>query len=243
MAKKNKSIEQNKSQETLTVSDVPPEAINPQHTTTVNEEKCYSEKSQCTAENKSPENNISSEPTVTVEELQVSLAAERDRVLRLSAEFDNYKKRSSREMADFRKFANESVFRQLLTVVDNLERALQSASPAFSNNPDLQKIDIAKETPVQDAQKSALIQGVEMTCKDIIKIFEAFSVKQVDAQGKPFDPLFHQAVSHQESEEHPDNTVMAELQKGYILHERLLRPSMVIVSKAASKKETIATQE
>ncbi|MBF0375863.1 MAG: nucleotide exchange factor GrpE [Desulfamplus sp.] len=185
------------------------------------------EQSELSGDSKSADNSTFKESTPTVENLQAALAAEKDRVLRLSAEFDNYKKRSSREMADFRKFANESVFRQLLTVVDNLERALSSASLTSKAS--------EKE---QDLQNSAVIQGVEMTCKDIIKLFEAFNVKPVDAQGKPFDPAFHQAVSHQESEQYPDNTVIAELQKGYILHDRLLRPSMVVVSKASTNNNT-----
>ncbi len=235
MAKKNKSMKQNESQEILTVSEVESEAKNGNQDTTASLEKSESEK--ISLEGNSSENDKIAEPSEpTIEQLQSSLAVEKDRVLRLSAEFDNYKKRSAREMADFRKFANETVFRQLLTVVDNLERALQSASPPVLNNPDIQQSEPAKETPANDAQKSAIIQGVEMTCKDIIKLFETFNVKQVAAQGKPFDPLFHQAVSNQESDQYPDNTVIAELQKGYILHDRLLRPSMVVVSKSASRQ-------
>ena len=235
MAKKNKSMKQNESQEILTVSEVESEAKNGNQDTTASLEKSESEK--ISLEGNSSENDKIVEPSEpTIEQLQSSLAVEKDRVLRLSAEFDNYKKRSAREMADFRKFANETVFRQLLTVVDNLERALQSASPPVLNNPDIQQSEPAKETPANDAQKSAIIQGVEMTCKDIIKLFETFNVKQVAAQGKPFDPLFHQAVSNQESDQYPDNTVIAELQKGYILHDRLLRPSMVVVSKSASRQ-------
>lgn len=235
MAKKNKSMKQNESQEILTVSEVEPEAKNGNQDTTASLEKTESEK--ISLEGNLSENDKIVEPSEpTIEQLQSSLAVEKDRVLRLSAEFDNYKKRSAREMADFRKFANETVFRQLLTVVDNLERALQSASPPVSNNPDIQQSEPAKETSANDAQKSAIIQGVEMTCKDIIKLFETFNVKQVAAQGKPFDPLFHQAVSNQESDQYPDNTVIAELQKGYILHDRLLRPSMVVVSKSASRQ-------
>ncbi len=151
--------------------------------------------------------------------LKEELAAEKDRVLRLSAEFENYKRRSSKEMNDFKKFANESLFRQLLTVVDNIERAISSVKDG--------------ETAV-----STLLEGVEMTHKEILKFLTTFNVKPVEAQGKEFDPAFHQAVTQQESEDHPENTVVAELQKGYLLHDRLIRPSMVVVSKAITEKET-----
>ncbi|MBF0201218.1 MAG: nucleotide exchange factor GrpE [Desulfamplus sp.] len=157
----------------------------------------------------------SAEVASTMAELIAALDAEKDRVIRLAAEFDNYKKRSAREMAEFRKYANETIIKQLLTVVDNLERAIASA------NSD------------KRADKASIVEGVEMTLRDILKLFDSFSVKRVDALGKPFDPSFHQAVSHQESDEHPDNTVINELQKGYTLHDRLIRPSMVVVSKAA----------
>jgi len=221
LAKKNRTMEQKESQEILTSDNVPPNTADTIQDTSTNSGDVPSsqpfEQSELSGDNKSADNNTSKESTPTVEQLQAALLAEKDRVLRLSAEFDNYKKRSSREMADFRKFANESVFRQLLTVVDNLERALSSSA---------------------SSQNSAVIQGVEMTYKDIVKLFEAFNVKPVDAQGKPFDPAFHQAVSHQESEQCPDNTVIAELQKGYILHDRLLRPSMVVVSKASTNNNT-----
>ena len=151
--------------------------------------------------------------------LKEELDAEKDRVLRLSAEFENYKKRSSKEMSDFKKFANESLFRQLLTVVDNIERAISSSK---DGEPDV----------------ATLLAGVEMTHKEILKFLTTFNVKPVEAQGKAFDPAFHQAVTQQESEDHPENTVMAELQKGYLFHDRLIRPSMVVVSKAITEKET-----
>ncbi|MBF0203043.1 MAG: nucleotide exchange factor GrpE [Desulfamplus sp.] len=209
--------------------------ITDMHAETINNIKpCNSEQSPCTAENKTV--------VPAIEELQASLAAERDRVLRLSAEFENYKKRSSREMADFRKFANESILKQLLTVVDNLERAISSATPNDMTGG--QNSEKGENKPNHNGQKAeqsvsqnCIVQGIEMTFKDLIKLFEAFSVKAVQAQGKPFDPMFHQAVTHQESDEHPDNTVIAEFQKGYLLHERLLRPSMVVVSKSPSKQE------
>jgi molecular chaperone GrpE len=134
-----------------------------------------------------------------------------DRFLRVSAEFENYKKRSAREMDEFRKFANESLIREMLTVVDNLERALNS-----SNN--------------DNQANSHIAEGVDMTLKEILKVFEKFNVKPIEALGRPFDPNFHQAAMREETNERPENTVLNELEKGYMIHDRLLRPAMVVVS-------------
>jgi len=138
-----------------------------------------------------------------------------DRFLRISAEFENYKKRKEREATDFRKYANESLVRDLLPVVDNLERALETSAD-------------------HDDAVSCILEGVDMTLKEIFKVLEKFAVKAVDAVGSPFDPTFHQAVMQEASKGHPENTVIKELQKGYTIHDRLLRPSMVVVAKDAA---------
>ena len=154
-----------------------------------------------------------------IEKAEKESAEHYDRFLRLSAEFDNYKKRSTREMDDFRKFANKSIIKEILSVVDNLERALQS-------------VDTAKKT------ESAFVEGVKMTLAEILKIFEKFAVKPIHAMHELFDPIYHQAVMQEETEEQPNNTVIRELQKGYLIHDRLLRPSMVVVSKSTISKKT-----
>jgi len=136
-----------------------------------------------------------------------------ERLLRLTAEFENYKKRSEREMSDYRKFANESLMKEILPVVDNLERAL------------------AIECKQDDEAFKGLREGVEMTLKGLTDSLQKFGVVPLDAIGEPFDPNFHQAVSQEESDEHPDSTVTKELQKGYLINDRLLRPSMVIISR------------
>jgi len=138
-----------------------------------------------------------------------------DRFLRQTAEFENYKKRTAREMSDFRKYANETIIRELLPVVDNLERAIESSGG-------------------DEKSDSCVVEGVEMTLKAILKVFDQFQVNQLESMGKPFDPVFHQAVMREESETYPENTVIKELQKGYLLHERLIRPAMVVVSTAKS---------
>lgn len=141
-----------------------------------------------------------------------------ERLLRVSADFENFKKRSFREADDLRKYANELLLLELLSVVDNLERAIQSTSNG--NN-----------------AVGCVIEGVEMTLKALLKIFERFSVKLIEAVGKPFDPNFHQAMMQEASDLYPENTIVREFQKGYLLYDRLLRPSMVVVSKWPEKTD------
>ncbi len=140
-----------------------------------------------------------------------------DRFLRVSAEFENYKKRSVREMDDFRKYANQSLTKEMLAVVDNLERALNSSNGNSSND-------------------KCMVDGVNMTLKEILKVFEKVNVKPIESVGQLFDPTFHQAMMQEETDEYPENTIITELQKGYMIHDRLLRPSMVVV--AAPKVKT-----
>jgi len=166
----------------------------------------------CTDTADKPENNEG-------DILKEQLAAEKDRLLRLSAEFENFKKRKQREIDEFKKFANETIFRQMLPVVDNLERAIASA-----------------ET---NSDEGVLLEGVKMIHKDILKLLEMFSVKVVSAGNEPFDPNFHQAVTRHETDEFPENTVTTVLQNGYLLHDRLIRPAMVVVSKRIENEKTI----
>jgi molecular chaperone GrpE len=140
-----------------------------------------------------------------------------DRLLRASAEFDNYKKRTTREMRDVVRFANEKLFKELLFVVDNLERAIDAVEK-----------DNADDDP--------LLQGVRLTLAEVEKILERNHVTPIKALGQTFDPNFHQAMMQEETEEQPANIVIKEMQKGYVLHDRLLRPAMVVVSKPAPKE-------
>ena len=141
-----------------------------------------------------------------------------DRLLRLSAEFENYKKRSSREIEEFRKFANQSLIKEMLSVVDNLELAMNSTNSHKAIDKDL-------------------LQGLEMTHREILKVFEKFNVKPIDAKGQPFDPTFHEAVMQEETDDYAKNTVINEMQRGYMIHDRLLRPSMVVVAKPKNNKD------
>lgn len=140
-----------------------------------------------------------------------------DRLLRASAEFDNYKKRTTREMRDVVRYANEKLFKELINVVDNLERAISSAE--------------------QDGKADdPLLQGVRLTLNEVEKILDRHNVEPIKALGEAFDPNFHQAMMQEESADHAANTVISEMQKGYKLHDRLLRPAMVVVSKAKSEE-------
>ena len=147
-----------------------------------------------------------------VESLEKEAKETHDRLLRVSAEFENYKKRAAREMNDFRKFANESFVKAMLPVIDNLDRAIESL-----NN--------AKQAD------SSMVEGVNITLKEILKVLEQFGVKRFDSLENTFDPGLHQAVMIEETEVHAENSVVKELQKGYTIHDRLLRPAMVVVSK------------
>ena len=153
-----------------------------------------------------------------VETLEKEAADNHDRLLRMAAEFDNYKKRATREMNDFRKFANENFAKALLPVVDSMDLAIESScNDKHVNN--------------------SMVEGVNMTLKEILKIFEQFGVKRFESIGNTFDPNLHQAVMQEETDKFPENTVSKELQKGFMIHDRLLRPAMVVVSKQPEKQK------
>jgi molecular chaperone GrpE len=174
------------------------------------------------AETQKKDDNTDADALKKLEEKIESLEKEAkdsyDRFLRISAEFENYKKRSARETEDFRKYANETLFKAFLPVVDNLERAVQSASSENHAN-------------------HSIVEGVDLTLKEILKIFDMFAVTPIESLEKPFDPAFHQAVFQEETEARPENVVIKELQKGYMMKDRLLRPAMVVVSKARKKED------
>ncbi len=136
-----------------------------------------------------------------------------DLYLRERAELENFRKRMQREKEDLIRFANENLLREILTVVDNLERAIEHARK-------------------NDETIQGLMEGVEMTLSQCQKLLEKFGVSPVMAVGEPFDPTWHEAMGQLESTEHPANTVLQEMQKGYVLNDRLLRPALVLISKA-----------
>lgn len=131
-----------------------------------------------------------------------------DAFLRAKAECDNFRKRSQTEIANAHKFAVENFASELLAVKDSLEAALASDSATAEN----------------------IRAGVELTLRQLKAVFEKFNVKEIDPLGQKFDPHSHQAISTVEADAEP-NTVVQVLQKGYLLHERVIRPALVIVSK------------
>ncbi len=133
-----------------------------------------------------------------------------DKYLRLAAEFDNYKRLSQRDQRDQIRFGNEQLLKELLPVVDNMERAIKAAQTSGGD--------------------SALVQGVELTLKQLSGALAKFGVQAIDSVGQDFDPSSHQAVSYGPSDDVPANKVLDEFQKGYRLHDRILRAAMVSVS-------------
>jgi len=171
------------------------------------------------------------------EETQVDLLKERlkkteeqakeleDRLLRLAAEFDNYKKRMAKEFGYLIKNANENLILQLLDTLDNFQRALNSA-PA--------KGGISNKTS-NDYEN--FHKGVELIYNHMKEILTKEGLKEIKALGKPFDPNFHEAVTQAESYKYDEGVVMEEISKGYMLNDRLLRASKVVVSKGKPKEE------
>ncbi len=144
-------------------------------------------------------------------EFQKTTEENYDLYLRSQAEIENLKKRFQKEKDDLIKYANESLIKQLLTVIDNLEKAISSSQNENS-------LDAVRE-------------GVELTLKGFTDILEKAGLERIESEGKPFDPNFHQAISEMENNNVETGTVLKELQKGYTLNERLIRPAMVVVSK------------
>ncbi len=159
------------------------------------------------------EENISEEDQTIF--LMEEIANLKDQLLRSLAEQENIRKRSQREREEASKYAVSSFARELLSVSDNLRRALQAAPNDG------------------DEQIKTFVLGVEMTEKEILNAFEKFGVKRISPEGEKFDHNFHQAMFEVEDAEKEPGIVVQVLQPGYILHDRLLRPALVGVSKRA----------
>ena len=156
-----------------------------------------------------PQQQEESQPD-PLEDLRRERDGLQDRLLRTAAEFDNYRKRMDRERRELAEYTAGEVVSELLPIIDNLERALQASS---ADDP--------------------LRKGVELTHRQMLDLLRKRGVKPIEALGADFDPNFHQAVIHEESTEHREGEVMAELQRGYVVGDRLLRPAMVKVAKTA----------
>jgi molecular chaperone GrpE len=141
-----------------------------------------------------------------------------DKYLRLAAEFENFKRLAQKQKQEYSQFANESLLKELLPIVDNLERALKCVQEGRTTD--------------------GLVQGVELTLKQFTETLARFGVKPIVSLGVPFDPTRHQAVAQQASNTAAENTVIEECQKGYQLHDRILRAAMVVVAAGGNSDTT-----
>jgi molecular chaperone GrpE len=148
------------------------------------------------------------------------LAAEKahDDLLRVQAEMQNLRRRTEQDIEKAHKYGQEKFSAELLSVMDNLERALDAASEH------------------ENEAVKAIYDGVDLTLKSFTDCFSKFNIEAVDPLGEPFDPALHQAMSMQENPDVEPNTVLAVMQKGYTLHGRVIRPAMVMVAKGSSPK-------
>jgi molecular chaperone GrpE len=174
-------------------------------------------------ENKKNQGNHKEEKIVSLKEteyLKLKEEAEKakecwDKMARLQADFENTRKRLEREKQDFLKFANEGIILELLNVLDDLERSVELSQSQHQDLP-------------------AFLKGVEMILAHLYEMLKEYGVKPIEAKGKLFDPHYHEALMQVESKDLPEHTVMEELQKGYLLNERVIRTAKVKVSQKSS---------
>jgi molecular chaperone GrpE len=160
--------------------------------------------------------DIETDELSEIEALQEEVAMAKDAALRAQADAINAQRRAELDVEKARKFALERFANDLLPVVDNLERALESSAGSDADG------------------IAAVVEGVELTLKSLVDVLAKNGITPVDPHGEPFDPQVAQAMSMVENPDVEPNTVIAVMQKGYLLKDRLLRPAMVMVSKAAS---------
>ena len=147
----------------------------------------------------------------TLQSLQAELQQAKDRALRCQAELENYRKRMQRQLEEERRYANLPLLRDLLPVFDNVHRAVEAGERA--------------------ANGAGLLEGVRLVAQQLEGVLAKYNCVAVEALHEPFDPHQHEAISQQPSAEHPPNTVLGVTQTGFQLHDRVIRPSQVIVSK------------
>ena len=148
--------------------------------------------------------------------LKAELASEKERSLRVQAELENFRRRARRELDDTLRYASAPVLRDLLPVLDNVGRAIEAAESS------------------EDA--TGLLEGFKMVATQLEDVLKKHNCTRIDSHGEPFDPNLHEAISQQPSHEHEPNTVVNVTQDGFRLHERVLRPSQVIVAIPAPKE-------
>ncbi len=152
----------------------------------------------------------------TEKEKEKEIAELKERLLYQQADFENFKKLKAKEKQEVLRFGNETLVKELLPVIDNLERAIQHGC--------------------KTEEASAIVEGVQLTLNSFLKVLEKFGVTRVEALEKEFDPNLHEAIAQEPREDKAPGTVVTELQKGYIMDGRLLRPSMVTVAKSSEEE-------
>lgn len=162
-----------------------------------------------------------------VTELESNLALYKDQLLRKAAEFDNYKKRIDNDYSNFVRYANEDLLEKFLPVVDDFERSFK----AFEES-------AAKAGDRNTKENQSLVKGVELIYSKLRKVLEAHGVTPMEVVGKPFDPNYHDALLQVENSDHPHHTVIQEVEKGYMLHDRVIRHAKVIVSSAQAEGQS-----
>ena len=175
-------------------------------------EKAAQESDEGADENAGPE---------TLTEAQEAMAELNERIVRLTADFDNFRKRAQREKDEARQFANQGLLEKLLPVLDNFEMAL---------------------TAVKDAD-SSVRDGVQMILDQLLGVLKESGVEPVDAMGQLFDPNLHEALSQEETTEVEEGIVVQQVQRGYKLNDRLVRPARVVVAKAPGAAEEAPTED
>ena len=155
---------------------------------------------------------------IEIAQLKEEAASFKDRLLRTAADMDNLRKRAEREKAEATLYAATNFARDLLSVADNMQRALAAMSAE------------AKEAADEATQN--LLTGIELTEKELLNVFQRYGIRKVDTVGSKFDPNLHQALFEMPTAEHPPGTVVQEMQSGFAIGERCLRPAMVGVAKA-----------
>lgn len=161
--------------------------------------------------------------------LQAEVADIKDKMLRTLAEMENLRRRTEREVVDARQYAIANFARDMLTVSDNLRRAIDAVPQELREN--------------GEAALKALVEGVEVTERGLEQALTKFGVKKIDTKGQKFDPAFHQAMFEMETTDAPPGTVTQEVQAGYVIGERVLRPSFVGVAKAPKAPKPAAAPE
>jgi len=156
------------------------------------------------------------ELTKKVEEKEKEIKDQHDRLLRVAADLENFKKRAVKEKEDWIKYANEDLMKSILPFIDNLARAVNHAE--------------------KTADTGVMVEGVRLTLQQLLQALGKFGLSPFDSVGKPFDPAMHEAMLVVETDQYEPNLVVEEFQKGYFLYDRLLRPATVSVSKSQQKE-------